>query len=174
MWSSERRTLLRASAAVPVALAAALASTGCGFRLQGAAATLPFERFHTTYGPNTGVGADLRRAVRASGAQVVERPEEADVVLRVLAESEEREISAFSTAGRPREYLLSLRVQYRFQDGVGRPLAPDAEIRLRRRLSVNDALGTFNVEEAALLYRDMRGDLVQQLMRRLASLNPNR
>jgi LPS-assembly lipoprotein len=174
MWSSDRRRLLRAMGVLPVALGAAVTSGGCGFRLQGAGQTLPFERFHTTIAANTLVGGDLRRAVRASGAQVVERPEEADVVLRMLAESEDREISAFSTAGRPREYLLRLRAQTRFEDAAGRLLVPDAEITVRRRLGVNDALGTFNAEEAALLYRDMRNDLVQQLVRRLAALKPNR
>jgi LPS-assembly lipoprotein len=171
MWSSDRRRLLRAMGALP-ALGAALIASGCGFRLQGAGQVLPFDRFHTTIAANTLVGGDLRRAVRASGAQVVERPEEADVVLRLLAESENREISAFSPGGRPREYALRLRVQYRFQDATGRPLAPDDEITLQRRLGAT--LGTVNLEEAELLYRDMRSDLVQQLMRRLAALKPRR
>jgi LPS-assembly lipoprotein len=156
-------------------IAASLASSstllvGCGFKLQGAQATLPFERFHTTLGSNSTIGADLRRAVRASGAEVLERPEQAQVVLRSLLEAEDRDISAFSTTGRPREYLLRLRVQFRITDAAGRPLAPDVEITLRRRLAVNDALGTSSTEDAALLFRDMRSDLVQQLMRRLASL----
>jgi LPS-assembly lipoprotein len=151
-------------ATVPLSLA------GCGFQLQGARATLPFDRFHTTAPANSLVGGDLRRAVRTSGAQVVERPDEAQVVLRLLSEAEEQEISAFSNTGRPREYQLRLRMQYRLADAAGRNLAPDGEILLRRRLAVNDALGTFNAEEAALLFRDMRVDLVQQLMRRLASL----
>jgi LPS-assembly lipoprotein len=160
--------VIAARVVVPVALPVAL--TGCGFTLQGSSTTLPFERFHTTIPANTAVGGDLRRAVRASGAEVLERPEQAQVVLRLLAEAEERDIGAFSTTGRPREYVLRLRMQLRITDGAGRSLVPDAEIALRRRLAVSDALGTYNADEAALLYRDMRNDLVQQLMRRLASL----
>jgi LPS-assembly lipoprotein len=152
------------------ALGASAALAGCGFKLQGARTALPFERFHTTIPANTLIGGELRRAVAVSGARVLEGPEQAQVVLRSLFESEERDINAFSVTGRPREYLLRLRMQLRIDDAAGRPLAPDAEITLRRRLAVNDALGTFNAEEAALLYRDMRIDLVQQLMRRLASL----
>jgi LPS-assembly lipoprotein len=160
-----RRRLLRALGALP-----AIALAGCGFRRQGTYAALPFETFHTAIAPNTVVGGDLRRALRASGVQVVDRPDNAQVVLQVLGEGEEREITAFSTTGRPREYSLRLRMAYRFVDAGGRNLAPDGEIVLRRRLTVADALGTYNSEEDAVLFRDMRGDLVQQLMRRLAAL----
>jgi LPS-assembly lipoprotein len=162
-----RRRLLRGFAALPPL---ALALGGCGFRLQGTYAALGFDTFHTGIAPDTAVGGDLRRALRASGVRILEQPDSAQVVLRVLAEGEEREITAFSTTGRPREYVLRLRMLYRISDARGRNLAPDAEIVLRRRLTVNDALGTYNSEEDALLFRDMRSDLVQQLVRRLASV----
>lgn len=172
--SNPRRRRLLTTAGKAVTLSAATIGagllSGCGFRLRGEQLTLDFERFHTNLSPESTVGGDLRRAVRAAKGQVVEQAREAQVVLQAFPEIEEHEISAFSTTGRPREYTLRLRFRFRLTDGFSRPLSPETEIGLRRRLAVNDALGTFNAEEAALLFRDMRSDLVAQLMRRLASV----
>jgi LPS-assembly lipoprotein len=162
---AQRRLLLRGLAVLPL-----VASTGCGFQLQGTYAAMPFQRFHTPVPAGSAIGADLRRAMRASGVEVLEQPGNAQVVLSILSQGEEREMSAFSTTGRPREYVLRLRTRFRIADAAGRNLAPDDEIILRRRLTASDALGTFNAEEDALLFRDMRVDLVQQLMRRLTAV----
>ena len=72
--------------------------------------------------------------------------------------------------GRPREYELRLRLQFRATDGGDREFIPPSEIILRRDISAADNQLTARVDEEALLYRDMQKDMVQQLLRRLASI----
>ncbi len=142
---------------------------GCGFQLRGALA-LPFETFYTSTAPTSVLGGDLRRAIRAQGPRVVEQREDAQVRLDVLAEIPERDISALSTSGRPREFQLRLRLRWQVRDHRERNLLAASEMVLRRTLTVLDAQGVVNPDEEALLYRDMRGDAVQQIIRRLSTI----
>ena len=165
---ASRRTLLRAMAAGGAATLAASAS-GCGFQLRGSA-QLPFRSIWLGFSALSPVGADLRRQIRASGAAVVDVPAQAEARLEVLHELREREILAFSSTGRPREYQLRLRVAFRVHDGKGRELIPATEIALRRDVSTNDLQVAARADEEALLYRDMSSDLVNQLLRRLSAI----
>ncbi len=142
---------------------------GCGFQLRGAVA-LPFETFYTSTAPTSVLGGDLRRAIRAQGARVVEQRDDAQVRLDVLAEIPEREISALSMSGRPREFQLRLRLRWQVRDQAERDLIAATETVLRRTLTVLDAQGVVNPDEEALLYRDMRTDAVQQMIRRLRTV----
>ncbi len=72
--------------------------------------------------------------------------------------------------GRPREFQLRLRLQFRATDGGDREFIPPSEIILRRDISAADNQLTARVDEEALLYRDMQKDMVQQLLRRLSSI----
>ena len=92
------------------------------------------------------------------------------MVLQVLGETRERDIVAYSAVGRPREYELRLRLQFRATDGGDRELITPSEIILRRDITAADNQLTARVDEEALLYRDMQKDMVQQLLRRLATV----
>jgi LPS-assembly lipoprotein len=142
---------------------------GCGFKLRGAL-PLPFQHFYTSAAIHSALGSDLRRALRAHGATIVEQRDAAPVRLDVLIEAQERDISALSTAGRPREFQLRLRVRWQVQDATERSLIPAHEILLSRTVTVLDSQGIANPDEEALLYRDMRSDAVEQIVRRLATL----
>ena len=149
------------------ALAAVALAAGCGFQLRGAT-RLPFR---TLYLPSaTPLGLELRRALRNSGAQLVERADAAEAVLDLPIDVREREILAFSSTGRPREYQLRLRQRFRLYDTRGRELIPATEITLRREIIVNDLQVTTRAEEEAILYRDMQADAVQQILRRIGAV----
>ncbi len=162
-------TVRRRALAALGAAACGGALAGCGFRLRGAA-VMPFSTLYLGFPSSTTLSADLRRALRNTGTRLVDLPQEAEVRLDVLSETRERDISAYSTSGRPREYQLRLRVRFRARDASDRELIPVSEILLRRQISVNDSLGTLSADEVALLYRDMENDMIQQLIRRLAAV----
>lgn len=166
--TSSRRTLMRVAAAAGATTLLASAA-GCGFRLRGSA-QLPFRTIWLGFSPLSPVGADLRRQLRASGAEVVPDPTKAEARFEVLHELREREVLAFSSTGRPREYQLRLRLAFRVHDGKGRDLIPASEIALRRDISTNDLQVAARADEEALLYRDMSSDLVNQLLRRLSAI----
>ena len=161
--SAARRALLRATAA---GLAAGAAS-GCGFRLRGAT-PLPFKTLYLAGG--TPLILELKRALRNSGATLVDRAQGADAVLDLMQESREREILAFSSTGRAREYQVRLRVTFRLTDGRGREFLAPSEITLRREIVTNDLQVTTRAEEEALLFRDMQTDMVQQMLRRIGAV----
>jgi LPS-assembly lipoprotein len=110
----------------------------------------------------------LKRAVvSGSGARITERPEQAEVILQILSELQEKQILSLSGGGRVSEYQLRYRVSFRLTDSKNREHIPASEIVLRRDYTYNDSQVLATESEEALLYRDMRTDAVSQLVRRL-------
>lgn len=161
----ERRRLLRL--ALPVA--AALWLPGCGFKPRGAA-DLPFKTLFVSVPPASAFGAELRRTVRANGVTVVDSREAAQARFDLMSELYEREITALSTSGRPREYQLRLRLRWQVRDAQDQDLIAANEMVLRRQITVLDVQGVVNPEEEALLNADMRADAVRQILRRLSAI----
>lgn len=160
-----RRRLLAAGL-----LGAASLLAGCGFRLRRSAA-LPFRTLHTGFAPTSAIGAEFRRLVRvAEDTELVDDPKKAEARLEVLREQREREVVAFSTTGRPREYQLRLRFGFRVVDAQSRELLPPTELVLSRDITSTDIEVVAKQQEEELLFRDMQSDLVQQLLRRLAAI----
>jgi LPS-assembly lipoprotein len=152
---------LTAGAALCMALA------GCGFHLRGQAA-LPFHTIYVQATPASQFALQLKRAVLAGSAtRIADRPEQAEVVLQILNEFQEKEILSLGGGGRVREFQLRYRVQYRLTDEKNREHIPASEIILRRDYSFDDQQVLSKESEEALLYRDMRSDAVLQLVRRL-------
>lgn len=148
-------------------LTAALLLSACGFHLRGQA-TLPFNTLYVQAEPTSVFALQLKRAVRAGSAtRVTTRPGEAEAVLQILNELQEKVILSLGSGGRVREFQLRYRVQYRLTDEKNREHIPASEISLKRDYSFNDEQALSKEAEEALLYRDMRNDAVQQLVRRL-------
>lgn len=157
---------MRAAAA---ALVVALVLSGCGFKLRGQQ-TFPFESIHVP--ANSVLGTEIARNIAAgSNAKVVGSPTEAEAQLVLLNEVQEKLILALNTQGRVREYQLRYRVIYRVGSQKGVDFIAPSEIILTRDITFNDQVLAKENEEA-LLYRDMRSDMVQQIMRRLAAAKP--
>jgi LPS-assembly lipoprotein len=149
-------------------LGLALALAACGFQLRGTA-DVPFE---SVYVPNatTGVALDLKRNIQAgTHAKVVADPKEAQAIFVFSEESRTKEILSLTGTGRVREYQLRYRVGFRVHDGKGGDYVPQQTIQLTRDVSFNDSEVLAKESEEQLLYRDMQSDMVQQIMRRLAS-----
>jgi len=141
---------------------------GCGFRLRGSA-ELPFQ---TLYVPNadTGIALDLKRNVQAgTQARVVDDAKQAEAVLLFSEESRAKEILSLTGQGRVREFQLRYRVSFRVHDGKGADYVPLSTILLTRDITFNDSDVLAKETEEQLLFRDMQSDMVQQIMRRLAS-----
>jgi LPS-assembly lipoprotein len=85
--------------------------------------------------------------------------------------SEEREpaILSLNTSGQVIEFQLRYRLSFRVHDAKGRDYVPQSEIRLVRNIPYNNSQVLAQESEQRLLYRDMQGDMVQQILRRLAA-----
>jgi LPS-assembly lipoprotein len=147
--------------------------SACGFELRKAP-SYPFKTLFTGIPEASVFGQELKRNIAASGrVEVITDPrdiERADVIFDLLAELPEKLILSRTSSGAVREFQLRLRVRFRLRTREGVELIPDTEIVQEREISFNESAALSKETEEKLLYRDMRSDLVQQILRRLGAL----
>jgi len=160
---------MRSAITAIVASALALAVGACGFQLRGTA-TLPFDTLYLPPTKMAGVALDLKRNIQ-SGTRtiVVDDPKKADAVLEFTQETREKHILSLAANGRVREFQLRYRVGFRVHDGKGGEFLPAGLVQLTRDHTFSDVDVLAKETEEQLLFRDMQFDLVQQIMRRLAT-----
>ncbi|APR04859.1 LPS assembly lipoprotein LptE [Thauera chlorobenzoica] len=159
-----RRRLLLAGSGL-----AALTLAGCGFHLRGPQ-QLGFASVHINTPAQTELGARLRRMIATTGTTVVaEDEQDAEARLRILTNNRGREILSLTGAGKVREYQLTQTLRFQVLDKAGQALIPPTTLSARREYTFDDSQVLGKEQEEELLYRDMQNDLVQQLMRRLAT-----
>jgi LPS-assembly lipoprotein len=149
---------------------ATLAAAGCGFQLRGQQ-EFPFETINVPN--NTPLGIQLQRNIASASerTRLVASATEAEAVLSVLTEQQEKVILSLNTQGRVTEFQLRYRVVFRVASPKGADYIPPTPIVLTRDITFNDQVLAKETEEAQL-YREMRSDMVQQIMRRLAVARP--
>jgi len=100
---------------------------------------------------------------------VVEDPEAATAVLRVTRSDAPRRLLSVQASGKAQEIELRQFLHFRLEDPSGKLLLPEQRLEQRRDyyFDPNDPLGTTGQEPA--IRRDMRRDIVQLMMLRLAA-----
>jgi LPS-assembly lipoprotein len=158
----QRRTLLSAGSAALLA--------GCGFQLRQAP-DFAFRSIHINVPASSPVGRELKRTIASNGkVTVVDTPAAAEVVMDVLNEQREKIVVGLGAVGQVREFELRIRLRFRLRARDGRELIPDAEIVRQQDISYSESVALAKEDEEQLVYRSLQADIVQQVMRRLASL----
>jgi len=159
-----RRTLLATLAAAPLA--------GCGFHLRGE----PDFAFNSLYVPTggTSLNKDMIRTLQGAGGRLVlitdpAQIKQAEAMLELFGEERTRTVVGLTTAGQVRELQLGLAVHFRLKDAHGREWIGDTRLARTEDVSYAESVSLAKESEEALLYRNMRIDLVQQIVRRLAA-----
>lgn len=161
-------SLKGACSSLVLAVICAMTLSSCGFQLRGQVA-IPFKTIYIESPGYSSFVNNLERAIRSSsGTQIVANRDDAEAVLRILSERQEKIILSLSSGGKVREFDLRYSVAYRLTDKASVDLAPPGEIRLRRDMTYDDTQVLAKESEQALLYRDMQSDAVQQMLRRLS------
>ncbi|HMN22575.1 MAG TPA: LPS assembly lipoprotein LptE [Ottowia sp.] len=162
-----RRVLVLAASALVLPLAS------CGFALRQA----PDFGFHSIYlalPAGSALGVELRRQLEGTGSiQVITdaaRRADADVVLESAGEQRERAVVSLTATGEVRELQLRLRFAFRVRTPAGRELLAQSEILRQVDQSYSESAALSKEQEALMLYQDMQSDIVQQVMRRLATI----
>jgi LPS-assembly lipoprotein len=164
MSSSEpRRAALRTLA---VALGAALALPGCGFKLRGDV-DHAFTSLYINAPATSPFALELRRALIGNNVKVVDSAKEAQVILDIPSVIDDKTVLSLSGGGRVREFALAKRVQFRLHDADGNDWLPAGELVIRRTYSFNESEVLAREAQEARLYREMQTDGVGQLVRRL-------
>ena len=157
--------------------------TGCGFKLRQA----PKFAFQTLVAPlpdTSSLRRELRGALQNAGVTVLESmpaPQASapgaaasvalpDAVLEVLADQREKSVVGSTAAGQVREFQLRVRFRFRLSTPRGKVLIEDSEVLLQRDISYSETIALSKLEEEAEMYKDMQSDVVQQVLRRLASV----
>jgi LPS-assembly lipoprotein len=149
-------------------LAFATALAACGFHLRGSA-DMPFDSVYVP-GATGGIALDLSRNLRAgSNVKVVDDPKQAEAILEFSGETRVKQILSLTGSGRVGEFRLRYRVAFRVHDGKGNDFVPLSTLELTRDVTYSDADVLAKESEEQLLYRDMQGDMVQQIIRRMSS-----
>jgi LPS-assembly lipoprotein len=168
----------------------------CGFRLRGGGDLpgykLPFATIALGLDPASEFHAQLKRTIEASspGTKVISGSAQAEAVLMVLGDNNQKTILSLNAAGRAREFQLERVFTFKVL-AKGAATAPGAPVKytdvpveapteyiasstisVRRQMNFSDDLVLSKESEEAMLWRDMQSDLVQQLMRRLAAAKP--
>lgn len=161
-----RRAILRGG----VILTVAAAMTACGFQFRGKV-DLPFERAYVDAPPFSVVAGQLKRGIEGgSRTRLTDNRAEAQAVIAILNEQEERAILAVSGGGRVRELQLRYRLSFRVHDGKGRAWLPPTDVNVARDMTYDESQILSKEGEAQMLFREMRSDAVQQVLRRIQAI----
>lgn len=143
--------------------------SACGFQLRGSY-NLPFKTLHIGIAETAELHAQLRRNIEAGSAtRVVSLIKDAEASLVVLSDAPAKSVLSIDAAGRVREFQLTRTFSFKLSDAKGETIIPASNIIVRRDITFSDAQVLSKEAEEGLLWRDIQNDLVQQLLRRLAT-----
>jgi len=145
-----------------------VALTGCGFHLRGQAG-MPFKSIYLdVLNLNTPFINELRRNLIANKLQLASDAAQADVILNIVSELNDKQILTLGGTGRVSEFKLRTVVSLRAFDNQQRDWIRAEELSIERDYSYDDTKILAKEAEEALLYTSMRTDMVQQIVRRLS------
>lgn len=148
-------------------------TAACGWQLRGSAtASQGLERIYLSstdeHGPLT---TDVRQQLITQKVIITETASEAPVNLRILDENMDRRTAAVGADALTSAYELFMTVGYEVRDNGGELLTPRAATAsITRTYNYNPNDAASSAREEALVLREMRRDLAQQLIRRVSAL----
>ena len=145
-----------------------LATAACGFQLRTWDLATAFETARIDAARGVDLHGDLGHALRSAGVRVVDG--DADVVVVLSEQRNDRRSASVTSDARTAEYELSLQVRFAVKDADGTVLT-EGVLHSERvaRLERNRLVGSS--EERALLSEEIRSDLVGRMLRTLAVLS---
>jgi len=148
----------------------ALALSACGYQLRGVA-DLSYKTLYIQ-GATLSISKDLKKSLKTNGIQVLDNAEQADLLLELLSESNEKRILSLSGTGVVREYELNYRASFRTRAPASPTWSQPQTVQTRRNFSYSDSALLGKAEEEARLNLDMHKDAVREVMRRLTAIKP--
>ncbi len=150
-----------------------LGVTGCGFALRKTP-NFAFKSLFSPFPESSTLGTELKRSLESGGnvrvISDVRQIDQAEVILEVLQDQREKSVVALNASGRVREFQLRIRFRFKLRTANGNELISTTEILQKREISFNESAVLAKESEEGLLYREMQSDIIQQVMRRLASV----
>lgn len=168
--------------AITLALGLALSLGGCGFQLRGSE-TMAFQTAQITgFAGNSTLANELARALQLSGVRVVESSLAAaqaagggsvpitHIVIDGLSNRQHTGVSGLSAFGQVRTVTLSNFLRFQVKRADGSQLVPVTDVALSRDMTYKESDALAKQDETKSLQLAMQGDIVGQVMRRLAAI----
>lgn len=146
---------------------------GCGYHLrgfQGGGAAAPLPLTFIQGDQSVPLYGELRQALRATGTLVVAEQSQAELTVRIHSATRRRRVLSVSLGGKVQEYELIYTVVFDVIDRHGAILLDRQTVRRIRDFKFQETAVNAIESESEQLYRDMRRDVVRDMLRRLQSL----
>jgi len=140
--------------------------SACGFHLRGDT-QLKVASIYLNAPKNSAITLEANRLLRANGVKTTENEKDAELILDILNEGQEQSILTFTSAGVAREIELRYRLTFRVRGPSGEVLIDSKQLNFRRELLTSEGFALPREAEQLALYKDMKSDAVQQIVRQL-------
>lgn len=140
----------------------------CGFKLKGTHYTRPLPVQHWQISGQA-LQSELEKVIYATIGQTPPFSGSPEAEIRVLSVENKKDVYTITRAAKLNEYLLSLRVSaqaFRHGQAWGKPMYID----IRRTMPYTDSMVLGKEEEEAIIWREMRQDVAEQIVRQLSLL----
>jgi LPS-assembly lipoprotein len=164
--------MMNSRRALILTVPAACLLPACGFALRGQQ-NFAFSSLYSSFADASSLGPELARSLQANGVRVISDNRQlsaAQVVLDVLADQREKVVVGVNATGQVREFQLRVRFRFKLRNPAGQELIPETELLLQRDISFSESSALSKEAEEAQTYRTLQSDIVQQVMRRLATI----
>ncbi|MDP3088311.1 MAG: LPS assembly lipoprotein LptE [Methylotenera sp.] len=149
-------------------VASSLALSSCGFHLRGVA-ELSFKTVFVQ-GRTLSISRELHQSFKNNGIKVVDNIADAELLVEMINETNEKRILSLSGGGVVREFELNYRVNFRTREPANPLWSAPQSVQSRRDFSYNDNALLGKLDEEAKLNTDMRSDAVREIIRRLSAI----
>jgi len=164
-YSIGRRQLLAGG----LSILAMGALSACGWRLRGMV-DLPYKHILISGNLTQELRDDLDMLLRVNNIQIVKNVKDAELVLEIISEQNARQVLSYNGAGQITAYRIISRLVFRAFDQNGIELIPESDIYLTRDIDFNQSNVQAFDQQVLEFVKTMRIEIVNQLMRRLASV----
>ncbi|GAB6141016.1 hypothetical protein JCM14076_17450 [Methylosoma difficile] len=145
---------------------AVLMLTACGYHLRGEV-DLP-ENLKNVYldGASAPLREHFRKILKASSSRLLDRPENAGLVIHIVTEKSDQRALSLSSRGRSNELELSYRIDYELANAADGLMTPRQPLEIKRQYFNNqqDILAKSN--EETVIRQEMYQQAVQTIVNR--------
>lgn len=143
----------------------ALLLAGCGYHLRGASVETSVPSAYLISGEGVAITAELGRALRQSGVQMLDSAANAAIVIDLMQQTQATRTLSYTDRATTAESQLELAVRFKIVGAEERALVPERWARATRTYLVDTNNLVGSNQQQRLMDSELESDVVQQIMR---------